>query len=89
MNVEGLVTKLLSLTYKDEGYRYDFPVISDRHKTQVETAVREWAIENGDKKDAIIASLEAKILVYEAVIGKSNFAPLIAPLIDKLEDDCK
>lgn len=89
MNVEGLVTKLLSLTYKDESMRYDFPIISSKHETQVEIAVREWALENNDDRDAIIGSLEAKCLVYEAVIGKSNFAPLIAPLVDKPEDDCK
>lgn len=89
MNVDGLINKLFSLTYKDKGYSYNFPVISNEHKTQIETAIREWAIENGDKKDAIIASLEAKCSVYEAVISKSNFGPLIAPLIDKLEDDCK
>lgn len=89
MNIDGLVTKLLSLTYKDESMCYDFPIISTKHKSQVEIAVREWALENHDNQDAIIASLEAKCLVYESVIGKSNFGPLIAPIIDKVEDDCK
>ena len=89
MNVEGLIDKLFSLTSKSEYSNHDLPVISRNDKRIVETAVREWAIENDDKKDAIIASLEAKISVYEAVIGNSNFGPLISPIIDKVEDDCK
>ena len=89
MNVEGLLRKLFSVKYKSATSHYEYPVISREHEDKIETAVREWAIENDNKKDVIIASLEAKISVYEAVIGKSNFGPLIAPVIDKVEDDCK
>lgn len=87
MNVDDLLAKLFSLTC--EGEFRGIAIIGRNDRSKVESAVREWATENGDKKDAIIASLEAKITVYEAVIGNSNFAPLIAPIVDKPEDDCK
>ena len=35
MDIDNLIERLMSLTYRDSGDKYDFNVISDRHKEKV------------------------------------------------------
>ena len=85
MDIEALLQKLFSLHYRSSGY--DLPIISSSKHTQVETAVREWAIDQSHELEATVGRLEAKVTVYEKIIGNSNFGPLIAPLVEEPETD--
>lgn len=85
MNIEALLQKLFSLRYHSSGF--DLPVISSSQYTQVETAVREWAIDQSHELEATVGRLEAKVTVYEKIIGNSNFGPLIAPIVEEPETE--
>lgn len=75
MSLEELLEKLKDLRYNSTilGSKESFDVIASSEFYQVETLIRQYALDN---YDATLATLEAKIKVYEAVILKSNFAPM-------------
>lgn len=75
MSLEELLQNLRELTYNTVvcGCNEKFPLIKEREFYQVENLIRQYALDN---HDATVATLEAKIKVYEAVIYKSNFSPL-------------
>ena len=75
MSLEELLEKLKDLRYSNTilGSKESFDVIARSEFYQVETLIRQYALDN---HDATLATLEAKIKVYEAVISKSNFRPL-------------
>lgn len=79
MDIDNLIERLMSLTYKHDGGRYDFDVISEDHRDKVTAEIMSWYKTqdevNYDKKR--IAELEAKVYAYEKIIANSNFAPII------------
>lgn len=75
-NLDELVNTLMHLKYKDKGDRYEYDVISSRHKPNIEKAVYKWANDQEDMNSMLqrIAELEAKVKAYESIIANSNFA---------------
>lgn len=84
--VEKLLSLLFSLTYTGEllGKTHDFPVISKNQHELVRNTVERFAIDN---YNAEFAQLQAKCFVYEEMIKKSTFAPMLSGAIDAVSDD--
>ena len=90
MDIDNLIERLMSLTYRDSSDKYDFNVISDRHKEKVFDEIKSWSKAQDITQEIInkeheiievkkrIAELEAKVYVYENIIANSNFAPIIS-----------
>ena len=80
MDIDNLIERLMSLTYKRDSGRFDFYVISEEHRDKVIAEIMSWYKTqdevNYDKKR--IAELEAKVYAYEKIIANSNFAPIIS-----------
>ena len=76
MTLEELLEKLkgLEYTYTLFGERNTSKVINREQFYQVETLIRQYALDN---HNATMGVLEAKVKTYEAIIANSNFAPLI------------
>ena len=89
MDIDNLIERLVSLTYRDRDAKYDFNVISDRHKEKVFDEIKSWSKAQDITQEIInkeyeiievkkrIAELEAKVYAYEKIIANSNFAPII------------
>lgn len=76
MTLEELLENLKKLKYNSKimGKNEEFDVITRREFYQVETLIRQYAL---DHHDETLGVLEAKVKTYEAIIANSNFAPLI------------
>ena len=82
MDIDNLIERLMSLTYRDSGDKYDFHIISDSHKDKVFNEIMIWYKTQNVTNEIIeckrkIAELEAKVYTYEKIIANSNFAPII------------
>lgn len=78
MDIEELLRDLFKATYRSESDRFDFEIIGDRHKAKIETVVRLWASrQNLSNLNVKIATLEAKVFAYEAIISNSNFNAIL------------
>ena len=94
MDIDNLIERLMSLTYRDSGAKYDFNVISDRHKEKVFDEIKSWSKAQDITQELInkeyeiievkkrIAELEAKVYTYEKIIANSNFAPILPKWVD-------
>lgn len=83
MDLDNLIERLMSLTYRNKNDTYDFPIISDSYKDKVFNEIMSWYnaqnISNEITECKIkIAELEAKVYAYEKIIANSNFAPIIS-----------
>ena len=83
MDIDNLIERLMSLTYRDSGDKYDFHIISDSHKDKVFNEIMIWYKTQNVTNEIIeckrkIAELEAKVYTYEKIIANSNFAPIIS-----------
>ena len=88
MDLDNLIERLMSLTYRDEGDKYDFNVIPARYKDKVFNEVMDWYKTQNISNDIIeckrkIAELEAKVYAYEKIIANSNFAPIIREISEE------
>ena len=74
--IQDLLKTLFSLKYnwKSDSSNYQSEVINKEGKLTVETIIREFLLNNRDEKQGI---LEAKVFMYEQIISKSNFAPML------------
>lgn len=82
MDIDNLIERLMSLTYRNKNDTYDFPIISDSYKDKVFNEIMSWYnaqnISNEITECKIkIAELEAKVYAYEKIIANSNFAPIM------------
>ena len=89
MDIDNLIERLMSLTYRDRGDKYDFNVISDRNREKVFDEIKSWSKAQDINQEIInkeyeiievkkrIAELEAKVYTYEKIIANSNFAPIL------------
>ena len=82
-NIRALLDRLFGLTYRSCHSGYDLPVIAADNRVEVARIVRQWALDNHDNK---IGTLEAKVFVYEQIISKSNFAPMIQTITTRAGD---
>ena len=83
MDIDNLMERLMRLTYRNKGDKYDFYIISDSHKDKVFNEIMSWYKEQNVNNEIIeckrkIAELEAKVYAYENIIANSNFAPIIS-----------
>ena len=95
MDIDNLIERLMSLTYRNKSDEYDFSVISERHKDKVFDEIKSWSKAQDITQEIInkeyeiievkkrIAELEAKVYAYEKIIANSNFAPIIIDLKEK------
>lgn len=90
--LKQLLNSLFELKYdwKSSGSIYTSDVVSKQGRIVVEQIIRKFLLEDRDEKNGI---LEAKIFMYEEIISKSNFAPLLPEskkaLAEKRENDDK
>lgn len=74
--INELLDSLFKLKYdwKSSGSSYTSDVVNKEGRIVVEQIIRKFLLEDRDEKNGI---LEAKIFMYEEIISKSNFAPLL------------
>ena len=82
MDIDNLIERLMNLTYRGSGDKYDFDVIPARYKDKVFNEVMSWYKNQNVSNEIIeckrkIAELEAKVYTYEKIIANSNFAPIM------------
>ena len=94
MDIDNLIERLMSLTYRDKGDKYDFNVISFNHRNKVFDEIKSWSKAQDITQEIItkeyeiievkkkIAELEAKVYTYEKIIANSNFAPILPKWVD-------
>ena len=87
MDIDNLIERLMSLTYRNKSDTYDFPIISDGHKDKVFNEIMSWYKTQNISNEIIeykrkIAELEAKVYAYEKIIANSNFAPILPNRVD-------
>ena len=78
--VKDLCTK--KITYRDyEGKNSTTNLIWRENETIVEQIIRQYALDSRDDEFVELKSkiglLEAKVFMYEQIISKSNFAPMV------------
>ena len=88
MDLDNLIERLMSLTYRDKSDTYDFTIISDSHKDKVSNEIMSWYKTQNIGNEIIeykrkIAELEAKVYAYEKIIANSNFAPIIREISEE------
>ena len=84
MDIDNLIERLMNLTYREAGDRFDYQVIHERNREAVSNEIRKWADEQKAKAKPVmsdncrrLAELEAKVYTYEKIIANSNFAPIL------------
>ena len=84
--IKELLNNLFSLKYnwKGSGCNYISDVINKEGKSNVESIIRSFLLDNRDEK---LGVLEAKVFMYEQIISKSNFAPMLEIKKDHVIDE--
>lgn len=77
--LKSMLDDLFKATYKSSGY--NMHIIRSDYRTIIETIIRYHLIEIKENDfielNSKIGSLGAKVFMYEQIISKSNFAPMI------------
>lgn len=88
--VDSLVDKLKSASYKSSGSYVSNPtVLSSFNKDELAAArqaIAEWLQDNHNDLAVENESLKQKLFICNEIISKSNFAPMIVPLVGKSND---
>jgi hypothetical protein len=71
--IDDLFKKKITKSYTSGG-NYETEIVEIQGRGIVETMVRSFILDNRDERLGI---LEAKVFMYEQIISKSNFAPMI------------
>ena len=84
-NIKNLVQELLNkkVDYVDyEGKHSKMNLIWDKENSKqiLEQIITQHILYNRDSR---IAELESKVFMYEEIIKKSNFAPMVKHIVDK------
>lgn len=80
VKIDELIEKLFSKKYdykSTTGDTWKKDIIDSNTRVIVENIIRGFFLEN---RDTEIGILKAKVFMYEQIISKSNFAPLIESL---------
>lgn len=82
-----MLADLFKATYRSSGY--DMDIIRSDYRTIIESIIRNHLIEIKENDfvelNSKIGSLEAKVFMYEQIISKSNFAPMITEKIPEVQ----
>lgn len=84
--IQELFENIFSLKYNwsgSSGDNYTSDVIRKEGRNNVENIIRSFLLDNRDEK---LGTLEAKVFMYEQIISKSNFAPMIEVKVDLFEE---
>lgn len=77
-DIKKLIDALFKYKFKKKYYSgsdsYDCFAIDEQTRSAIEGIIRSHLLENRDER---IGILEAKVFMYEEIISKSNFAPMI------------
>ncbi len=76
--IQEFLTQIKNTRYKSKDYRggySDSSVMYSEAFSIFEPMLRNFLLDNRDEQVAI---LEAKVFMYEEIISKSNFAPLVS-----------
>ena len=88
MDIDNLIERLMSLTYKSRN-NFEFNVIFEENRDKVIDEIKSWSKAQDITQEIInkeyeiievkkrIAELEAKVYTYEKIIANSNFAPML------------
>lgn len=78
--IQELLDALFKLRYswKSDNNVYSSDAITKECRHNVETIIRSFLLEN---KDEQLAILQTKVFIYEEIISKSNFAPIITTVL--------
>ncbi len=79
--IQRLLTNLFDVKYRSENYNFD--AIRSESRTVIEQIIRQHILDYRDEKLGI---LQAKVFVYEEMIAKSTFAPMLIPKEEKVEE---
>jgi hypothetical protein len=71
--IDELFSKKITKVYSDKS-TYSISVIEEQGRIIVEQIIRSFLLENRDEQLGI---LQAKVFMYEQIISKSNFAPML------------
>jgi hypothetical protein len=89
--IAQLMHDLSRLTYNwrgSSGESYTNNVVNKAGVDRVEQVIRQFLLDNRDNENiefkGTISSLEAKVFMYEQIISKSNFAPMLCT--EKIEE---
>ena len=74
---------LLKYNWKSDRDNYTSDVINKEGKSNVENIIRSFLLDNRDEK---LGVLEAKVFVYEEMIAKSTFAPMLVKEQKEVEE---
>lgn len=74
--IQQLLQSLFKLQYdwQSSGTRYKSDVVNKEGRAIVEEIIRKFLNDNRDEKMGV---LEAKVFMYEQIISKSTFAPML------------
>jgi len=81
--IQELLNSLFKLKHTiktSDAYSFQSNVIHDDGKSSVESLIRSFLLDNRDNE---IGILKAKVFMYEEIIQKSNFAPMVSTVISK------
>lgn len=77
-DIKKLIDELFKYKFKKKYYSdsgsYDCFAIDEQTRAAIEGIIRGHLLES---RDEIIGILEAKVFMYEQIIQKSNFAPML------------
>jgi len=76
-----LFSKTVSKTYSSGGGKYTVNIIDKDYKIIVEQIIRGFLLENRDEQLGI---LQTKVFMYEQIISKSNFAPMLEKQLETI-----
>lgn len=91
--INNLLKDLRSLKYnwRSGSDHYTSDVVNKEGIDRVEQIIRSFLLDNRDDEHvamrAEIATLEAKVFMYEQIISKSNFSPMIPEHTPKNNED--
>ena len=80
--IQQLLDALFQLKYnwKSGHSNYTNDVVNKEGRQNVENIIRSFLLDNRDEQLGI---LQAKVFMYEEIIAKSNFAPMIKTVMTK------
>lgn len=80
--IQELLNSIFSAKYawNSGSSNYNSFIVNESSRTVIETMIRSFLLDNRDEEKGV---LEAKVFIYEEIISKSNFAPIIKQIKSK------
>lgn len=76
-----LFAKYITKTFRSGGDTYNTKIVEEQGREIVESMFRKFLLDNRDEAmtalETKVSVMEAKVFMYEQIISKSNFAPIL------------